>query len=66
MNGIIFDFNGTMFFDEKFQEQSWEIFFGKKLKRSVTDSEFQEYVHGRNMQDTLNYFLEIVSSILQN
>lgn len=66
MNGIIFDFNGTMFFDEKFQEQSWEIFFEEKLKRSVTDSEFQEYVHGRNMQDTLNYFLEIVSSILQN
>lgn len=48
MAGAVFDFNGTMFFDEKFQEISWRTFIGQKVKRDITDEEFQKYIHGRN------------------
>ena len=30
MDGVIFDFNGTMFFDDAFQTQSWEQFILQK------------------------------------
>lgn len=31
---ILFDFNGTMFFDEGFQEKSWCTFLEKKIGRA--------------------------------
>lgn len=58
MTGVIFDFNGTMFFDEKFQEMSWRDFIRKKAGRDITDQEFQEYIHGRNADVSLPYFLK--------
>ena len=57
MPGVIFDFNGTMFFDEVFQEISWKHFIGQKIGRAITDKEFQEYIHGRNADISLPYFL---------
>lgn len=57
IKGVIFDFNGTMFFDEAFQKQSWITFLENKTGRSISEVEFQEYVHGRNAEDTLCYFL---------
>ncbi len=38
MTGAIFDFNGTMFFDEAFQERSWREFLGQKTGRDGTDA----------------------------
>ncbi|MCI8505960.1 MAG: HAD family phosphatase [Lachnospiraceae bacterium] len=58
MTGVIFDFNGTMLFDEKFQELSWRSFIGEKAGREITDTEFQEYIHGRNADVSLPYFLK--------
>ena len=58
MRGIIFDFNGTMFFDEKFQEVSWRTFIEQKTGHHVTDEEFQEYIHGRNNEVTISYFIQ--------
>lgn len=55
---IIFDFNGTMFFDEAFQEQAWRNFIGQKIDRAVTDDEFRKYIHGRNADFTMEYFLQ--------
>ena len=49
MTGVIFDFNGTMFFDEEFQEISWRRFIKDIIGRRITDEEFQEHVHGRNV-----------------
>lgn len=62
MTGAIFDFNGTMFFDEKFQEASWRNFIGQKVGRDITDEEFQEYIHGRNADASLPYFLNRILS----
>lgn len=53
---ILFDFNGTMFYDQKFQEIAWRQYLGEKIHRPVTDEEFQTYIHGRNMEETVAYF----------
>lgn len=58
IKGVIFDFNGTMFYDGEIQEKSWRTFLQRKIGRKVTDDEFQEYVHGRNVDVTLSYFLD--------
>lgn len=58
IKGVIFDFNGTMFFDEAFQKQSWLSFLESKTGRSISEKEFQEYIHGRNAEDSLSYFLQ--------
>ena len=39
MKGIIFDFNGTMVFDEKFHTIAWEEFLEKRIGRKVTQEE---------------------------
>lgn len=58
MKGMIFDFNGTMFFDSFLQEKTWRTYWFEKLNRQVTDEEFNLYIHGRNAQETFAYFLE--------
>lgn len=55
---VLFDFNGTMFFDEKFQDRAWREFLEGKIGRKVTNEEFQKYVHGINAEVTLTYFLQ--------
>jgi HAD superfamily hydrolase (TIGR01509 family) len=57
IKGVIFDFNGTMFFDSDIQESAWRIFLRNKTGKEITDIEFQEYVHGRNAEVSLSYFL---------
>lgn len=57
IKGVIFDFNGTMFYDGEIQETSWRTYLQGKIGRKVTDDEFQEYVHVRNAGVTLPYFL---------
>lgn len=58
MNGIIFDFNGTMFFDSEIQETAWREYLNKKIGRYVTDEEFKKHIHGVNAIDTFKYFLD--------
>lgn len=58
MRGVIFDFNGTMFFDEEFQNKAWKTFIEQKIGRDISNNEFQEYVHGRNANVSLPYFLQ--------
>lgn len=57
IKGVLFDFNGTMFYDGEIQETSWRAYLQRKIGRKVTEAEFQEYVHGRNADSTLPYFL---------
>jgi beta-phosphoglucomutase-like phosphatase (HAD superfamily) len=57
MKGVIFDFNGTMFFDGALQERSWRLFLSRKTGREITDDEFQQYVHGRNADVSIPYFM---------
>ena len=57
IKGVIFDFNGTMFMDSDIQERAWRTFLQRKTGKEITDSEFYEYVHGRNTDVSLAYFL---------
>lgn len=56
MYGILFDFNGTMFFDERFQNKAWKDFLYQELHHEVTEQELQEHIHGRNIEEILEYF----------
>ena len=55
MKGIIFDFNGTLFWDSDIQEKAWRTFGGNMVGREITDEEFSKYFHGRTNKDTLEY-----------
>ncbi len=57
MNGILFDFNGTLFFDSDKNEASWRQFIHDLTGHSVADWEFQEYIHGINIGFTLEHYL---------
>jgi len=54
--GLIFDFNGTLFWDSDKHELAWRIFIKKLCNRDISDSEFLQYVHGRNNDFILGYF----------
>lgn len=50
--GVIFDFNGTLFWDSKYQESSWDEFL-ELHQIYLTQAQKKEYIHGRNGKDTL-------------
>jgi len=58
INTIIFDFNGTMFFDAAFQKASWGQFLAKKFNVEMTESEFQNHIAGRNNRYTFEYYIQ--------
>lgn len=49
--GIIFDFNGTLFWDSEYQESSWDEYL-KKYNIELNKTQKKEYIHGRNGKDT--------------
>lgn len=54
IQGLIFDFNGTLFWDTSYQESSWDEYLIKH-NITLTDKEKQTYIHGRNGRDTFEY-----------
>lgn len=57
MRGVIFDFNGTMVFDEKFHAQAWKKFFSDKIDREIDDDEYQRNFQGVNVDVILEKYL---------
>jgi beta-phosphoglucomutase-like phosphatase (HAD superfamily) len=53
--GIIFDFNGVLFFDSDLQEESWQVVARKLRGREMTDAEFALHMHGRPNAYVLSY-----------
>lgn len=45
--GVIFDFNGTLFWDTEYQESSWDEYL-RHHNIELTESQKKEYIHGRN------------------
>lgn len=58
MKGIVFDFNGTMVLDGKYQEKAWRSYLEALIGREVSDEEFKNHIHGINAIDTFKYFLD--------
>lgn len=55
--GIIFDFNGTLFFDSEKHLEAWREFSKRVRKEAFTDDEMREYMFGRTNEDILAYLL---------
>lgn len=53
--GIIFDFNGVLWWDSQLQEQAWREFAREHFGISLTDEMIEIEVHGRNNKHTLEF-----------
>jgi len=55
--GIIFDFNGVLWWDNHLQEQSWQEFSAAVRGTPLSNEEMAIHMHGRNNQYTQEYLL---------
>lgn len=56
IQGYIFDFNGTMFFDGAKHDQAWRRYLEERLGRVITREEFMKYAYGRPNHMILEHF----------
>lgn len=55
--GIIFDFNGTLFWDSKKHLEAWREFSKRVRPYPFTDDEMRDYMFGRTNEDILAYLI---------
>ena len=55
--GIIFDFNGTLFFDSEKHLEAWREYSKRVRDHAFTDEEMRDYMFGRTNEDILTYLL---------
>lgn len=53
IKGVIFDFNGTLFWDTELHYQAWDIFL-EKYGLKMNEEEKDDIIHGRNNEYILN------------
>ena len=53
IKGVIFDFNGTLFWDTTLHNKAWDIFL-ERHNFELSDNEKNEKIHGKNNKDILN------------
>ena len=56
IKGVVFDFNGTLFWDTAIHNLAWNTFF-EKLHIKVSDKEKHEKLHGKDNKRILKEFL---------
>ena len=56
-DGVIFDFNGTLFFDSKKHYDAWKLFSKKIRGTEFSDDEMRKYMFGRTNEDIITYAL---------
>jgi len=55
--GIIFDFNGVLWWDSHLQVQAWQQCATAYRGAGFSEDEFALHVHGRTNQHTLTYVI---------
>jgi HAD superfamily hydrolase (TIGR01509 family) len=55
--GMIFDFNGVLFWDSDIQTRAWKEFSRRLRETELSDDEILVEVHGRNMRHSFEYLL---------
>ncbi len=55
MRGIIFDFNGTLFWDSQLHLDAWREFSAKLRGTPFSDEEMLKYMFGRTNEDIIAY-----------
>lgn len=58
LKGIIFDFNGTLFWDSRLHDKAWNEFALKLRGRGLTAEDLLLHVHGKINKDILAFVLE--------
>lgn len=53
IKAVVFDFNGTLFWDTKLHDTAWDMFLDKKGLR-LNDQQKRDKIHGRHNEDILN------------
>lgn len=53
IKGVVFDFNGTLFWDTRLHNKAWDIFL-ERHNLKLSDKEKNEKIHGKNNKDILN------------
>lgn len=56
-SGVIFDFNGVLFWDTPLQEESWKDFALKYYNKKMTNEDLVFHMHGRNGRYTFEFIL---------
>lgn len=57
-SGIIFDFNGTLFFDSEKHLEAWREFSRRLRGTAFTDDEMRKYMFGRTNEDIIAYAIQ--------
>ncbi len=52
IRGVVFDFNGTLFWDTEIHNKAWDIFL-EKYSINLTDIEKNAKIHGKNNKEIL-------------
>lgn len=52
IKGVVFDFNGTLFFDTHLHNQAWDLFL-EKYSLILSDEEKNQKIHGKNNSEIL-------------
>ena len=55
--GVIFDFNGTLYWDTSIQNDSWDKYL-EIHGIQLNEAEKKEYIHGRNGKDSFEYIFK--------
>lgn len=55
--GVIFDFNGTLFWDSKMHLEAWREYSLTLRDHAFTDEEMQKYMFGRTNEDIIKYLI---------
>lgn len=55
MKGILFDFNGTLFWDSQLHIDTWREYSAKLREKPFTDEEMLKYMFGRTNEDIIEY-----------
>ena len=57
MKGVIFDFNGTLFWDSQLHMDTWREYSKKLRKTPFSDEEMLKYMFGHTNEDIVEYAL---------
>lgn len=58
-HGILFDFNGVLFWDSHFHETAWKAYSKQIRGAELSSEEMLHHVHGRTNKDIFEYLLGI-------
>ena len=56
--GVIFDFNGTLFWDSEKHLEAWREFSKRVRDHAFTDEEMRDYMFGRTNEDIIAYLIQ--------